>query len=1777
MFSVRKKISIFVLITLILASCSVKQIDFEAKNFSDEVQPLQNLTFKFNTKMVDEKVLNQWQSANYLKFEPNIQGKYKWTSSNELVFSPVIPLLPSTKYKVKLHQIPNPITPDEQKLPLSQKEIEFHTPYLRFADITPYWSKSQHKPELHLILHFNYEISPELLNDKLEITTDNQKLPFSLITQTQSSKIELTVQNIELKEELQPLNIKLLKGITLSGSNFSSHEDLNFQSEVPSKFFEITKTDNQHDGFLGTFTLYSNQSFEEQNNWKQWIQIVPKIPFTVSIHQNQLAIQAEFIQNQSYNIKIHKGLTSSLGFTLQEDYSTTAQFGEIGKFIKFANQNALYLNAKGNKKVGLHILNVEQFKVRVYKVFENNLTAFMKNNEYNDDYYYFQSENGTLVYDKSYELKDLQKIGNIYALDLDFENILPSYHGIYYVEVFSEDEYYSSARKLVCITDIGLIAKANKNEMIVFANSLADAQPIQGLEVKLYSKNNQVLGTAKTGPGGLAIIKNIDVNAKYFEPAMLTASSKEDFTFLWFNTTRWDKVDFDVDGKRLKNEHYDAMIYAERPLYRPGETAHFNVIVRNTNWKNVSNMPVTFKIINPKNQTVFEELKNLDTQSAVQIDFDIPRTSYTGNYVCQLYAGNTELIQSYTLTVEEFMPDRLKVNANIQENNLKPGHEVNVNLQAFHLYGSPASGYNYEVMMAFKPQIFAPKGLNQYYFELKNTNAAFGTLINTGKTDYEGKATANIKIPEDWQSTGLWSVNISNAVFDENNRPVYQNIQKELFTQDIFLGIHRFDSYINSNAPLNVPIIAINKEGKILQNIPAKVQVIHYTYETVIQRVFYSTSFQTLKKSKKVFEKVLVLNGENTNLNFTPTIGGEYEIRILTPGVEKSYVSYPFYAYGFWGNMTHFETDPKGRIIIESNKNSYNYNENAKILFKTPFEGKLIVTIERDKLLKHFTLQTKNQTASLDLNLMGDFVPNIFVCATLIRPYINSEVPLMVAHGAKKLIIENPHKKLNVNIIAQEKVKSQTQQTITVKTRPYAHVTLAVVDEGILQIKRSKTPNPYDYFYGPHALTVQQYDVYAKIIKEIGGFKKNSKAGGGEDALMYESFSDTRRMNPIMNNPANKFVSFWRHTQADANGIAKLTVNIPAFSGALRIMAQAYFNDQFGASEKFMTVADPVVLNIGTPLVASPGDTLIVPITLNNTTNKAVSSQISLSSDKLLSIASLTQTSFNLSPNQEQKAFSKIIVGNQLGIAKVQLKVKAGNETYEVETEISIRPTSPLVFKGKGGFVDGGKSLQVQTDNFNFLTGTQQFQLVVSTNPVAQFSKNLNELIHYPHGCAEQTISTAFPQIYVQSITKGLLKKQNLRSNPSHNVQVAIAKIEQLMDYTGGIHYWENSYVSWWTTAYAGHFLKEAKNNGFEVKTQTLNQIANYLTNQTHQNMVTKNDQYYSREVAYSLYVLALMGKPNVSKMNYFKNQLEKFTPDSKIILGCAYGLAGDLETFQKIIQTPFKYIKFNDYDLDFSSSLRERSLILNTLLDVQPNHPLVSSYLTQIMNEVQETKYLNTQELSFSLMALSKFANINKNQDVTASVKVNGSTYKVNEENPLVLELKELANIQIQAQGKGKIYYSYIASGINKDGNIQEEDQFIKVRRTYLDKNGKTLQGKVSVNELVKVQIEIQPLQNQIVSNIVITDIIPSGFQIENERLNFHLMDSNQSLIYDYKDIRDDRVNYYVSLKGGKKVLTYYLRAVQRGTFVVSPIAADAMYDGNIRSYHGSGKISVE
>jgi uncharacterized protein YfaS (alpha-2-macroglobulin family) len=123
---------------------------------------------------------------------------------------------------------------------------------------------------------------------------------------------------------------------------------------------------------------------------------------------------------------------------------------------------------------------------------------------------------------------------------------------------------------------------------------------------------------------------------------------------------------------------------------------------------------------------------------------------------------------------------------------------------------------------------------------------------------------------------------------------------------------------------------------------------------------------------------------------------------------------------------------------------------------------------------------------------------------------------------------------------------------------------------------------------------------------------------------------------------------------------------------------------------------------------------------------------------------------------------------------------------------------------------------------------------MLSKSPAVEFAKNLDYLVRYPHGCLEQTVSTAFPQLYLADIVKLFPKVSGRTFNdggsPGYNVQQAILKVESMQLYNGGLSLWpQGGAADWWASAYAAHFLIEAKEAGFEVNKKVLDGALKYL------------------------------------------------------------------------------------------------------------------------------------------------------------------------------------------------------------------------------------------------------------------------------------------------------------------------------------------------------------
>jgi alpha-2-macroglobulin len=722
----------------------------------------------------------------------------------------------------------------------------------------------------------------------------------------------------------------------------------------------------------------------------------------------------------------------------------------------------------------------------------------------------------------------------------------------------------------------------------------------------------------------------------------------------------------------------------------------------------------------------------------------------------------------------------------------------------------------------------------------------------------------------------------------------------------------------------------------------AKVQVVKREYRTVLSKNGSYFRYESQQEDKIINEQQISI-GADAKFNFTPRSPGDYELRIYRPGA-NAYVVKKFYSYGSWGgDNSSFEVNTEGHIDIELNKDAYVAGDAAKLLFKTPFSGRMLVTVETDHVLSYHYLDVEKKTASMDLKLTSDHLPNIYITATLVKPHEVSDIPLTVAHGFQNIRVEEKDRRIPVEIIAQNQVRSKTKQKVRVKATPGSYVSLAAVDNGILQVTDYKTPDPYSFFYQNKALQVNAFDMYPLLFPELRN--RMSSTGGDGDLDM------NKRVNPM---PAKRFklMSFWSGLKkADGNGFVDFEYDIPQFSGEVRLMAIAFKDNKFGAAESTTRVADPIVLSAALPRFMSPGDTILVPVTITNTSAKPANASAVISATLPLKVFGQSSQNLTVPANSEARALFQFIAEPQVNISKISIRVNALGENFTDEIEMSVRPPSTLQkFSGSGSLAGGNnKTLEIPANGF--FPGSYKYDLVVTRSPIGELGPQMRYLLQYPYGCTEQTISSVFPQLYFSDFANLMGGSANSKMNANNNVLEAVKKIKMRQLYNGAVTLWDGGGTEdWWTTVYAAHFLLEAKKAGFDVDPSLTETMLSYIAHRLR----TKETitYYYNRnqtkkiapkEVAYSLYVLALAGRSQVSSMNYYKSNQDVLALDGKYLLSAAYALSGDKKSFIAMLPGSFSGEEsVQQTGGSFYSPLRDEAIALNALLEVDPGNPQV-------------------------------------------------------------------------------------------------------------------------------------------------------------------------------------------------------------------------------------------
>lgn len=1874
----------------LLANCarfSRNEVSVVGRNFGDEVQQTQNLTFTFNkdvgprpnrqSNASDDAGtagsgigLGEWDSTRYVRFKPAVRGKFKWTAPNELLFSPAVAFDPATNYRAELTDELLKRAPGTDWR-VSSDDIPFHTPYLHLTGTETWWTRSRETggAVAKARLNFNYPIPTAELTGKIGVTTDGKPLTAQVAPANAKTGVVLTLTNVPTggARREQPLTVRVDKGLNVPNTGYVSREVLEQTASLPAQtVLDVTDVQTQFDNGQGVVRIVTTQELQP-GNLSQYYTIQPQLDTQAELTENGFIIRGAFNEADTYVLTLNDGLRGVLGATLTEPVTHDLFFGKMPASIQFARRDALYLSSKGARNIGLNIVNVPKVQVKIAKVYENNILHYLRTDRYEEyepagkgeDYSYEPSGRYTystdasgdlsdVLVNKTVETNDLPKVGAVSALNValpDARGSAPAerpflgrppqasslrehpLRGVYVVSVNSKNEAYLGATQLVVVSDIGLIARQTKDEVLVWASSIQTAEPLADVSVTLVSRNNQSVYTRQTDSDGFVRFDKVSEQAPGFTIALVTARRADDetgdgdFTFLHLPDTAVETSRYAVDGKRDNPTGFDAFVYGDRTIYRPGETMHVNTVVRSATWQSAGEIPLLIRVLTPNGREFRSFRKTTNAQGAVSTDVPLDPAAVTGTYTIEVAGANGTLIASQPISVEEFIPDRIKVDVTTDRPQYHAGQTITASATATNLFGPPATDRTYEMELQLARKSFTPKGYDAYSFAMTADQVGapvqFPKELRQGRTDDRGQANAQFPVPALYQDMGLLDAKLFITIFDENGRPVNRLRRFDVQTQDVFFGIRLPDRYVATNVPVAVDLVVLNAAGTPLPAASATVEVIRYDYQTVIEKQGEGSRgtvrYTTKRREKRVYTNALTFKGGRASFRYVPTVSGEYQIRVRRAGTTAGYAAFDFDAYGYNDtSASSFDVSSEGQVLITTDKPTYRTGDKATLLFKAPFDGRLLVSVERNRVLEHHWLTTKDKSAEWSFAVRDEHLPNVYVTATLIRAMDGANLPLTVAHGFAPVAVAGGGTQLPVAITAAAQSRSKVKQTIRVKTARNAQITVAVVDEGILQIKNTPTPDPHGFFYQKRALEVGNHDLYALLYPELALRSTASSVGG-------DGYDLQRRVNPLSNGRV-KLVALWSGIlETGLDGEAEFTVDVPQFSGNLRVMAVAYKDNAFGSASRNMQVSDPIVISAGVPRFLSPGDQIELPVTLSNTTRQPATVTARLSLTGPLTPDSLTTQKLTIPAGREGRAQFRLTAKQAIGLGSVLITVNGGpslrNETFTEQTDVTVRPAASLVKTTLSGVVASGQSQTLRPAG-GFLPGTGRVSVTLSRSPVAQYGRELGYLLGYPHGCIEQIISKAFPQLYFADLTKQLgpttyfVRAGGSDQNPATNVQQAIQTVESQQTYNGGFSMWpELPKADPWASAYAVHFLTEAGAAGYEVRASVLSKAIEYLTSLTNKpatEEIIAYDEAGERTVRtvpnrtnlYGLYVLTVAGRPNRAAMNYYKQNAGRLTTDGRYVLAAAFYRIGDTRSYAALL--PKQYAEASGRGIaiereaggSYASPLRNLALALDVLVDTDRDNLQIPPLARQLGVALKQTGYLNTQEAAFALLALGKLARQDANNTATATLSAGGKA--IGTLNSAFVSLKRVpaGPLTVQVGGSGRIYYFVQSEGVpaqtdSASGRVTETDNGLRVRRTYLDRNGQPVAA-LRQNDLVVVKLTLVSTSGLPVENVVLTDLLPAGLEVENPRLTSAGEGAAQpggarSLAWikkpstpDHFDLRDDRINFYVTATSTKQTYYYMARAVSKGRFVVGPASADAMYNPDYRSYHGAGTVTI-
>ncbi len=1762
---------------------------------SDVISADTHIAIRFRDEQVTTAGLQKRLLSNPFTFTPHIDGEAYWQDTRTLVFEPDKPLYEKRDY----HGVLDLAKVYAYETEGNKFEFNFRTlgqQLVKLAGRFELCSPGESENVYFIAdIQLTEKVDADILKQACTLKLEGKPLSFEVATQDQ---LNFTVKSERLKRyTLQDQNLEL----SLAKDPLYLKQDAKQEYVLAALQSPLTvlRVEEEKTNEFSQLRVVFSEELNPNLDYNGYINISPAIDFNTTVDHNCLVISGPFRYREKYSIQLFKGIESVFGQALTEaaDYLWEVAISDRYPEVEFVS-SGIFLPSTNEQKIAFRTMNVHRLRLQVKRVPEENLIKFFEENSYrpysysSDDYnrYYFQRL-GEVLTDQIVEIGT--ETNKWIQTELDLSNVIVHDESALYIVQLDVDENQildfpsgyddwdiswsmhqrGTAVKHILVSDIGITAKEMLDDIYVFVTDLLTVKSLENAIVMLKDGAGKTLDTAYTDEYGLALLKNSD-KGRYIE-----VRTGDDFALMSLNSSLLNQSVFDIGGIQ-KKDGINVFVYTERGVYRPGDEINLCAIVRNEDNTFPEDHPVRLRIVNPLNKFVYDITNTKAADGFYRFQFETESNAPTGTWTAYLDIGNRTFC--HYLRIEEIVPYRIRVDIETEQETLGlEEQQIEFAVGSEYLFGEPAAGLHSETTVYIEPYDVEFAGYNNFVFGNESIDAKRITgSIYEEKLDENGRIDLIYNLPKNFHE----AVSVPSALRLLIDARVYESGGRFVPNTKV-IPMDHYSSYVGI-MQLDDPALSIGEEAVFrmahltCDGQPIADSELEYTiYRSRMywwweygSEINFRRHFKSSKETAVLEQGIVTTNSEGfADLKCKFDDYGELLLEVKDP--QGGHAAGYFFSSFWWGDSA--EKSPPDIVNLKLDKNEYLPGETAIVSLNTPCRGRALITVEKEGNVFYRSWEDLTSTKlEFPIEVREEYIPNAYVSVIVYQPYgqTDNDLPLRM-YGIVPLKVISEGTEIDFALDAPDTIRPEEEFTLAVQTADNqpAQFTVALVDEGLLNITNFKTPNPWDYFFQKQRLITKNYDNFSDIIGLIYGYNHNLLTVGGDGAEPEYREQQVQRDEDV---ERFKSVSiFLGPFITDDSGYKEVTLKVPNYIGSVKVMVVGANQGKFGCAEKSITVKSPLMVLPTLPRVLGPSDRIRIPVTVFALEENLGEVNVSLDVVGPVKINGPVAVNLDFTDKGEQEVSFELMADENIG--RADITVSAVSKVYDYcninQVELAVRPDNPYIYLSEEKLVDLGEKVEFTIPDAG-IKGTDASQLVVSTLRGLNLNHRIKWLTRYPYGCIEQVTSGVFPQLYLPDVFKFSSAKL---VEIDKNINTAIALFREYELSSGGFAYWPNqTEVDLWSTNYAGHFLLEAENKGYYVPQDMLEMWINY------QRQAARENQGNILTRAYRLYLLALANQADISAMNYMReSEIAEMNNAEKSYLAAAYALIGFEDISGEILKDiDFSVKEYDEFDITFGSKLRDQAILLD-ILTLFGDYTRGVDLYNEIAAELSSNKWYSTQTTAYSLLALTKYADTvgRVDYDLSGELTVAKDIEKLQFKdyvNVIPIEANRGETLTFKNESDVPLYVTLEWEGIPKRSKIEPVQSKLTLETCYYNEAGDEIditrvkQGE-SFYAVFRVDQE-KPKQN--ISELALVQVLPAGWEIENLRLLGGQLpdwcDDYKFGLENYADIRDDRIMWFFDMSSYAGCYDFLVKinAVTVGEFYLPPTLLEAMYNNDYK-----------